>query len=39
MADHTGGGQGQVGGGPGQPDLVDDSPAHGRGLELSGLPT
>ena len=32
-----GGFQGQVGWGPGQPDLVGGSPAHGRGLELDGL--
>ena len=29
--------QGQVGWGPGQPELVGGSPAHGRGLGLSGL--
>jgi len=29
--------QGQVGWGPGQAELVGGSPAHGRGLELSGL--
>jgi len=29
--------QGQAGWGPGQPDLVRQSPAHRRGLELDGL--
>ena len=29
--------QGQVGWGPGQPDLMGDSPAYGRGLELDNL--
>ena len=29
--------QGQVGWGPGQPELVGDSPAHGRGLELGAV--
>ena len=32
-----GGTQGQVGWGPGQPELVGGSPAHGRGLELGDL--
>jgi len=32
-----GGTQGQVGWGPGQPELVGGSPAHGRGLVLGGL--
>jgi len=31
-----GGAQGQVGWGPGQPELVSGSPAHGRGLALVG---
>jgi len=31
-----GGIQGQVGWGPGQPDLVCGNPAHGRGLKLDG---
>jgi len=29
--------QGQVGQGPGQPGLVDGSPAHGSGLRLDDL--
>ena len=29
--------QGQAGWGPGQPELVGGSPAHGRGLGLGGL--
>jgi len=29
--------QGQGGWGPGYPELVGGSPAHGRGLELGGL--
>ncbi|MEQ5253619.1 hypothetical protein, partial [Escherichia coli] len=32
-----GGAQGQVGWGPGQPELVGGSPAHGRGEQLGGL--
>jgi len=32
-----GGIQGQAGWGPGQPDLVGGSPAHGRGLEQDDL--
>jgi len=32
-----GGAQGQVEWGPAQPELVDDSPAHSRGLELGGF--
>ena len=39
----SGGIQGQVGWGPGQPELVGGSPAHGWGLDcmvsLSSLPT
>jgi len=31
------GAQGQVGWGTGQPELVGDSPVHGRGLELGDL--
>lgn len=31
------GGQGQVGWGPGQPELVAGKPAHSRGLELGNL--
>ena len=37
-----GGTQGQVGWGPGQPELMEGSPAHGRGwggCALSSLPT
>jgi len=33
----SGGIQGQVGGDPGQPDLVIGDPAHGRRLELDDL--
>ena len=33
----SGGTEGQVGWGPGQPELVEGSPAHGMGLELGGL--
>ena len=33
----SGGGQSQLGWGPGQPELVDVSPTHGRELELDHL--
>jgi len=32
-----GGAEGQVGRGPGRPDLEEGVPAHGKGLELDGL--
>ena len=33
----AGGAQGQVGWGPGQPEMVGGSPAHGTGVGLGGL--
>jgi len=34
---HPEGMEGQIGWGPGQPELVRGSPAHRKGLELGGL--